>query len=92
MNMFYQEKNNTMEALFATISEKAQFSKPFFRMNFFIKHLAAADLCVGLISVLTDIIWKITISWEAGLVACKLIRFLQVDQLLYLKQKESGLY
>ncbi len=32
------------------------------RMNFFIKHLAAADLCVGLISVLTDIIWKITIS------------------------------
>ena len=61
-------------------------------MNFFIKHLAAADLCVGLISVLTDIIWKITISWEAGLVACKLIRFLQVwklwqlrlDRLLYL--------
>ena len=38
---------------------------------------AAADLCVGLISVLTDIIWKITISWEAGLIACKLIRFLQ---------------
>ena len=47
------------------------------RMNFFIKHLAAADLFVGLISVLTDIIWKITISWEAGLVACKIIRFLQ---------------
>ncbi len=48
------------------------------RMNFFIKNLAAADLCVGLISVLTDIIWKITISWEAGLVVCKLIRFSQV--------------
>ena len=47
------------------------------RMNFFMKNLAAADLCVGLISVLTDIIWKITISWEAGLVACKIIRFLQ---------------
>jgi neuropeptide S receptor 1 len=47
------------------------------RMNFFIKNLAAADLCVGLISVLTDIIWKITISWEAGLVVCKLIRFSQ---------------
>ena len=47
------------------------------RMNFFIKHLAAADLCVGLISVLTDIIWKITISWEAGIVACKIIRFSQ---------------
>ena len=48
------------------------------RMNFFIKNLAAADLCVGLISVLTDIIWKITISWEAGVVVCKLIRFSQV--------------
>ncbi len=47
------------------------------RMNFFIKHLAAADLSVGLFSVLTDIIWRITISWEAGLVACKFIRFLQ---------------
>ena len=44
-------------------------------MNFFIKNLAAADLCVGLISVLTDIIWKITISWEAGVVVCKLIRY-----------------
>lgn len=47
------------------------------RMNFFIKHLAATDLCVGLISVLTDISWKITISWDAGPVACKVIRFLQ---------------
>ena len=44
------------------------------RMNFFIKNLAAADLSVGLVSVLTDIIWKITISWEAGVVVCKLIR------------------
>ena len=44
---------------------------------FILQNLAAADLCVGLISVLTDIIWKITISWEAGLIACKLIRFSQ---------------
>ena len=48
-------------------------------MNFFIKNLAAADLCVGLISVLTDIIWKITISWEAGVVVCKLIRYAAFD-------------
>ena len=48
-------------------------------MNFFIKNLAAADLCVGLISVLTDIIWKITISWEAGVVVCKLIRYTVLD-------------
>uniref|UniRef100_A0A0K2V4B7 Cardioacceleratory peptide receptor 2 [Tribolium castaneum] n=1 Tax=Lepeophtheirus salmonis TaxID=72036 RepID=A0A0K2V4B7_LEPSM len=47
------------------------------RMNFFIRHLAITDLCVGLISVMTDIVWKITISWEAGLLACKLIRFSQ---------------
>eukprot|EP00096_Caligus_rogercresseyi_P009385 TRINITY_DN3178_c0_g1_i1.p1 TRINITY_DN3178_c0_g1~~TRINITY_DN3178_c0_g1_i1.p1 ORF type:complete len:410 (+),score=69.45 TRINITY_DN3178_c0_g1_i1:306-1535(+) len=47
------------------------------RMNFFIRHLAVTDLCVGLISVMTDIVWKITISWEAGLLACKLIRFSQ---------------
>ena len=46
-------------------------------MNFFIKNLAAADLCVGLISVLTDIIWKITIAWEGGLVLCKLVSFLR---------------
>jgi len=37
------------------------------------------DLSVGLISVLTDIIWRITIAWNAGNVACKVIRFLQVS-------------
>ena len=47
------------------------------RMNFFIKHLAAADLCVGLISVLTEAIWKTTISFEAGLAVCKVVRYLQ---------------
>ncbi|GLV39252.1 Crustacean cardioactive peptide receptor [Carabus blaptoides fortunei] len=47
------------------------------RMNFFIKQLAIADLTVGLISVLTDIIWRMTVTWHAGNVACKLIRFLQ---------------
>ncbi|KAK9500503.1 hypothetical protein O3M35_001757 [Rhynocoris fuscipes] len=48
------------------------------RMNYFIMQLAIADLAVGLISVLTDIIWRITISWHAGNFACKLIRYLQV--------------
>ena len=47
------------------------------RMNFFIKNLALADLLVGLVSLLTDIIWKTTISWNAGEVMCKLIRYLQ---------------
>ncbi|XP_064554504.1 cardioacceleratory peptide receptor isoform X1 [Drosophila montana] len=48
------------------------------RMNYFIRQLALADLCVGLLNVLTDIIWRITISWRAGNVACKVIRFSQV--------------
>ncbi|XP_015607839.1 cardioacceleratory peptide receptor isoform X2 [Cephus cinctus] len=48
------------------------------RMDFFIKQLAFADLLVGLISVLTDIVWRTTVTWHAGNVACKLIRFMQV--------------
>ena len=47
------------------------------RMNFFIKNLAAADLLVGLVYVLTEIIWKTTISFNAGWVMCKLVRYLQ---------------
>ncbi|GJQ70238.1 GPRVPR1 [Trypoxylus dichotomus] len=47
------------------------------RMNFFIRHLAIADLAVGLINVSTDIVWRITVAWHAGNVLCKLIRFLQ---------------
>ncbi|XP_073970658.1 cardioacceleratory peptide receptor-like [Rhodnius prolixus] len=47
------------------------------RMNFFIMHLAFADLSVGLISVLTDIIWRITVEWKAGNVVCKVVRFMQ---------------
>ncbi|XP_037791359.1 cardioacceleratory peptide receptor-like, partial [Penaeus monodon] len=48
------------------------------RTNFFIMHLALADLSVGLISVLTDIVWKSTVSWHAGNVGCKAVRFAQV--------------
>ncbi|XP_057341809.1 cardioacceleratory peptide receptor-like isoform X3 [Microplitis mediator] len=36
------------------------------------------DLLVGLISVLTDIVWRVTIIWHAGNIACKLIKFFQV--------------
>ncbi|XP_034231867.1 neuropeptide S receptor-like [Thrips palmi] len=48
------------------------------RMNFFIMQLAIADLAVGLISVPTDLAWRMTVAWHAGNLACKLIRFLQV--------------
>ena len=44
-----------------------------------ISFFSFTDLSVGLISVLTDIIWRITIAWNAGNVACKVIRFLQVS-------------
>ncbi|KAF0313313.1 Cardioacceleratory peptide receptor [Amphibalanus amphitrite] len=58
----------------ALVTSKARKS----RTNFFILHLAFADLSVGLISVLTDIGWKITVSWNAGNVACKIIKFFQI--------------
>ncbi|XP_014203836.1 cardioacceleratory peptide receptor [Copidosoma floridanum] len=48
------------------------------RMNFFIIQLALADLLVGIISVLTDIIWRYSVAWYAGNFACKVIRFAQV--------------
>lgn len=34
-------------------------------------------MAVGLISVSTDIGWRITVAWLAGNVLCKIIRFLQ---------------
>ncbi|CAM1313527.1 NPSR1 (predicted) [Pycnogonum litorale] len=48
------------------------------RMTFFIMHLAIADLSVGLISVLVDVIWKTTIRFDGGTVVCKLVKFFQV--------------
>ncbi|XP_025107553.1 cardioacceleratory peptide receptor-like isoform X1 [Pomacea canaliculata] len=47
------------------------------RMNFFITHLAIADLLVGVICVLTDLLSKITVEWYAGNVMCKIIQYLQ---------------
>ncbi|EEB12133.1 class A rhodopsin-like G-protein coupled receptor GPRvpr, putative [Pediculus humanus corporis] len=47
------------------------------RMNFFIMQLALADLTVGIFYVLTDIIWRMTVTWHAGNLGCKMIRFLQ---------------
>lgn len=35
------------------------------------------DLSVGLLNVLTDIVWRITVTWEAGNLACKFIKFVQ---------------
>lgn len=37
----------------------------------------SADLSVGCVLVLTDIVWKLTITWYAGNVGCKLVKFAQ---------------
>ncbi|KAJ2947083.1 hypothetical protein O0L34_g16428 [Tuta absoluta] len=47
------------------------------RMNFFIMQLAIADLLVGLISVLPDLIHRITITWFADGITCKVVKYLQ---------------
>ncbi|XP_041976555.1 cardioacceleratory peptide receptor-like [Aricia agestis] len=57
-------------ALFLSRSRKS-------RMNFFIMQLAIADLWVGLISVLPDLIQRITISWFGGTIMCKVVKYLQ---------------
>lgn len=47
------------------------------RMNLFMANLACADLMVGIFLVLTDVISKITITWDTGDVGCKIVKFLQ---------------
>ncbi|XP_018497696.2 cardioacceleratory peptide receptor [Galendromus occidentalis] len=47
------------------------------RMNFFIMHLAIADLLVGLVTVLTDILWKLMVEWHAGNAMCKIVKYAQ---------------
>jgi len=38
-----------------------------------------ADLCVAFVSVLTDIIWRLTVQWYAGDVLCRVVKFMQVN-------------
>ncbi|KAK6166584.1 hypothetical protein SNE40_023240 [Patella caerulea] len=45
------------------------------RMNFFIMHLAIADLLNGPLNVLFDLITKITIYWYAGDIVCRFIQY-----------------
>ena len=40
------------------------------------------DLSVGLINVVTDIAWKITVEWYLGNIACKIVKYFQVKFLL----------
>ncbi|KAG8325978.1 Neuropeptide S receptor [Homalodisca vitripennis] len=44
------------------------------------------NLLVGVLSVLTDIVWRSTVAWNAGNVACKVIRFSQAELAAVLKE------
>ncbi|XP_037089358.1 cardioacceleratory peptide receptor-like isoform X2 [Pollicipes pollicipes] len=60
--------------LVSLVSAKSRKS----RTNFFIMHLALADLSVGLISVVTDVVWKLTVEWYADGITCKIVKYFQV--------------
>ncbi len=49
-----------------------------FYYYFILFYFIFADLLVGLVNVLIDILWRITITWHAGNWGCKLVRYLQV--------------
>ena len=38
----------------------------------------SSDLSVGLVTVMSDLIWKITVNFYGGDVLCKLVKFAQV--------------
>lgn len=48
------------------------------KMNFLIRHLAMADLTVIFITILTEIIWRITVKWETGELGCKVAQFARI--------------
>lgn len=76
MNFFIKQL-----AIAGKLYKTRQSSFPLFGHYFYnIKMLLInLDLCVGLLNVLTDIIWRVTVSWRAGNLACKFIRFMQVS-------------
>lgn len=43
------------------------------RMNHMLRHLTFADLMVVFFAIFPEIIWRISITWEVGLVMCKLL-------------------
>lgn len=45
------------------------------RVTLFLMHLSVADLIVALIYMPLEIIWKATVSWEAGDFACRVMMF-----------------
>ncbi|XP_073532713.1 neuropeptide S receptor isoform X2 [Phyllobates terribilis] len=62
--------------LYLTWKERARKRKS--RMTFFVTQLAITDALTGLISILTDIIWRFTGDFLAPDIVCRVIRYLQV--------------
>ena len=42
-----------------------------------------SDLSVGLVTVLTDLVWKITVKWYVGDAMCKIVKFAQVRLMVF---------
>jgi len=55
----------------------AFWGRRYFSFHCLIPSLLLLDLSVGLLNVLTDIVWRSTVAWRAGNLACKVIRFSQ---------------
>ncbi|XP_040288972.1 neuropeptide S receptor [Bufo bufo] len=62
--------------LYLTWKERVRKRKS--RMTFFVTQLAITDVLTGVISILTDIIWRFTGNFLAPDIVCKVIRYLQV--------------
>ena len=48
------------------------------RVNWFIMHLAIADIIVTFVMMPLEVAWHLTVSWRAGDVACRILMFLRV--------------
>ena len=48
------------------------------RVNWFIMHLAIADMIVTFVMMPLEVAWHLTVSWRAGDAACRIFMFLRV--------------
>ena len=48
------------------------------RMHIFIMHLSIADLLVATFNILPQLLWEITVWWQAGDFICRFVKFMQV--------------
>ncbi len=48
------------------------------RMHFFIFHLSIADLMVAFFNMLPQLIWEITVTFDAPDVLCRFVKYMQV--------------